>query len=343
MALRCTTLLGTLLMLMLVLLVLPMGTATRRPEPVGAATVEATALTVTRLQAPSSLGLANTDANAWCAVLDPNVLRVRFVRRLRGRTSSALPKCRPRRRIVALAEPHEALDTLVTIQLRVLVFPAQTTHTRRMMLLMLVQLIIAGLMLVLTAIQTAAIVVLLDVSLFGCTCTLRGRRLEHGGVLDERLGDAVAGIVRGSVVLVILRIGVVIRHRMRRIGLLRTLCTRGLRCTRALWCQLCRLGGRGRKNVNTSRWKLVGGCKAFDVVVAEDIAAATKSGGLCIVIETPLTVISIITASETTEVGSLPRMLLPDLATEDAYSVLLASGRRRRCVEVRSFSLSEIR
>lgn len=196
---------------------------------------------------------------------------------------------------------------------------------------------------VLTAIQTAAIVVLLYVSLFACTCTLRWWGLEHGGILDERLGDTVAGIVWGSVVLVILRIGVVIRHRMGWIGLLRALCTRGLRCTRALWCQLCRLGGRWRKDVDTSRRKLVGGWKAFDIVVAEDIAAATKSGGLGIVIETPLTFISIIAASETTEVGSLPWMLLPDLATKDTYSVLLASGRRRRCVEVRSFGLSEIR
>lgn len=71
-ALRGTTLLRSLLVL--VLLVLPMGSTTcsRRPETVA---VEATALTVALLQAPaSSLRLADTDPNARCAVLDTDVL-----------------------------------------------------------------------------------------------------------------------------------------------------------------------------------------------------------------------------------------------------------------------------
>lgn len=133
-----------------------------------------------------------------------------------------MPKRRSRRRVVTLAEPHEALDTLVTVQLRVLVFPAQTAHAWCMMLLVLVHIVIAWLVLVLTTVYTAAVVVWLYISLFRCSGALGGGRLEHGRVLDKCLGNAVPGVVRGSVVL-ILRIGIVVRHCMGRVGLLRTL------------------------------------------------------------------------------------------------------------------------
>lgn len=39
----------------------------------------------------------------------------------------------------------------------------------------------------------------------------------------------------------------------------------------------------------------------------------------------------------------MPRVLLPDLTTKGTYCILLATGRGRWSVEVRSFSLPEVR
>lgn len=250
------------------------GTSTsRRPESVSA--IEA--LPVARLNTTTSaLALTDTtDANARCAVLRPHVLRIRLVWRFRRTTACALPKRRRRRGIATLAEPHKTLDTLIAVQLWVFVIPSQALGV---MLLMLVQLVIWLLMLLmLIPVNPTAIVVLLYPCLLARASALSRRWLVHGRIFDKRLWHAVARIVGGPVVLV-LRIWVVIgRHRRWWVRLLRTLSSRGLGRTGALWWQLSRLGGRW-EYADSSGGELVGARQALDIIMAKDITAPAKAG-----------------------------------------------------------------
>lgn len=258
------------------LLVLAMRatSASRRPESVG--TIKA--LPVTLLNTTTSaLALTDTtDANAWCTVFCPHVLRIWLVWRFWRTTAGALAKGRRRRGIAALAEPHKTLHTLVAVQLWVFIIPSQALGV---MLLMLVQLVIwlVLMLLMLISVKTTTIVILLYPSLFTRTSALSRRWLVHGRIFDERLWHAVARIV-GRPVILVLRVWVVVgRHRRWGVRLLRTLGSRRLGCTGALWWQLSRLGRR-RKRTDSSRGELVVARQALDIIMTKYIPAPAKAG-----------------------------------------------------------------
>jgi len=123
-----------------------------------------TALGVGLLDTSPRLGLANT--NARRAIFHADVLRVGFVCRLRGCTTPALSERRTRRGRVTLPKTHETLDSLSTVQLRVLAVLARSevVHSWCMIMLWCVVLIAEiivrrGRELVLLTVKPATIVV----------------------------------------------------------------------------------------------------------------------------------------------------------------------------------------
>lgn len=234
MSLWTTTLLSTWLVLAV------RGTSTGgRPESVS--TVKALAMTLLTT-ATSALALTNTaHTDAGCTILCPHILRIRLVWRFGRTTTSTLSKCLRRRGVATLTESHKTLDTLVAVQLWVFVIPSQATLG--VVLLMLVQFVI-WLVLMLVAVRSAGIVILLYPSLLARTSALSRRWLVHGRIFDEGLWNTIGRIV-GRAVILVLSIWVVVGlHRRRWVRLLGTLSSRWLRCDRALWWQLSRLGGR---------------------------------------------------------------------------------------------------
>lgn len=230
--------------------------------------------------------LAHTNTNAGAYVLQTSVVAVRFVGVIRRRAGT-LAERRTGRGTSRLAKAHEALHSLTgavqRLVLAVVVRRKSAANTLSVRVLRVVRVadVLVCVARVLLSVQALSVRRLRLNSAWGL---LRGRRrrrlgsrraLEDGRVLDERLGDGVAGIVGRAVVLV-LRVAVVVRQR-RRVALRRPLARACLALRRTLRRRRDLLG-----RLRVSRWEarstvrlLLGSRQTLDLVVtAQDVPVA---------------------------------------------------------------------